>query len=93
MGTAHGKMDNTDAGRTIMVVDDTHDVRELLRTHLSILGYRVVEAVNGQEAVEIVRRDPPALILMDLTMPVLDGIEATRLIRETAGTSSWLLPF
>jgi CheY-like chemotaxis protein len=70
-----------------MVVDDTHDVRELLRTQLSMLGYRVVEATNGLEAVEIVSRESPELILMDLTMPILDGIEATRLIREMVGNS------
>jgi two-component system CheB/CheR fusion protein len=74
-----------------MVVDDTHDVRELLRTQLSMLGYRVVEATNGLEAVEIVSREPPELILMDLTMPVLDGIEATRLIRERVGNSEVII--
>jgi CheY-like chemotaxis protein len=70
-----------------MIVDDTDDVRELVRIQLIMLGYRVVEATNGREAVEIVMREPPELILMDLTMPVLGGIEATRLIRETVGNS------
>lgn len=70
-----------------MVVDDTDDVREVLRVQLSILGYRVVEATNGQEALEIVSKESPELILMDLTMPLLDGLEATRLIRETLSNS------
>src|ERR1041385_7365400 len=65
-----------------MVVDDSEDIRELLRMQLTQLGYRVVEAADGREAVEAVRREHPALILMDLTMPVLDGFEATRLIRR-----------
>lgn len=65
-----------------MVVDDSEDIRELLRMQLTQLGYRVVEAADGREAVEAVRRKCPALILMDLSMPVLDGFEATRLIRR-----------
>ncbi len=79
-------MNTNDArGKTIMVVDDTEDIRELMRLQLTTLGYWVVEAANGQEAVEAVSNECPALILMDLTMPVLDGLEATRLIRQTAG--------
>jgi CheY-like chemotaxis protein len=65
-----------------MVVDDSEDIRELLRVQLTRLGYRVVEAADGREAVEAVKKECPALILMDLTMPVLDGFEATRLIRR-----------
>jgi CheY-like chemotaxis protein len=65
-----------------MVVDDSKDIRELLRMQLTQLGYRVVEAADGREAVEAVREECPALILMDLSMPVLDGFEATRLIRR-----------
>ena len=68
-----------------MVVDDSEDIRELLRVQLAQLGYRVVEAADGREAVEAVRRERPALILMDMTMPVLDGFEATRLIRRIEG--------
>jgi CheY-like chemotaxis protein len=68
-----------------MVVDDSEDVRELLRVQLTRLGYRVVEAADGREAVEAVRKERPALILMDLTMPVLDGFETTRLIRLIEG--------
>jgi CheY-like chemotaxis protein len=84
-------MNYPSVSRTVLVVDDTHDVRELLRTQLSMLGYRVVEATNGLEAVEIVSREPPELILMDLMMPILDGIEATRLIREKLGNSEVII--
>lgn len=70
--------------QTIMVVDDSDDIRELLRDVLSSEGYNVVETKNGQDAVEIARQACPDLILMDLSMPVLDGYAATRQIREAA---------
>lgn len=73
------------ADKTVLVVDDTEDIRELMRLQLTTLGYRVVEASDGREAVAAALRECPALILMDMTMPVLDGIGATRLIRETDG--------
>ena len=74
-------MDTKKTRPTIMVVDDSEDIRELVRVQLTHLGYRVIEAANGREAVEAVSEKCPALILMDITMPVLDGFEATRLIR------------
>jgi CheY-like chemotaxis protein len=73
------------AGKTVLVVDDTEDIRELMRLQLTTLGYRVVEASDGREAVAAALRERPALILMDMTMPVLDGLGATRLIREADG--------
>jgi CheY-like chemotaxis protein len=66
---------------TVMVVDDNASMRELIGMHLRVHGYDVVEASDGSEAVELVRRECPALILMDINMPVMDGLEATRLIR------------
>ncbi len=65
-----------------MIVDDTDDVRDIVRFQLSMLGYRVMEAANGEEAIELIQREVPKLILMDLTMPGLDGFEVTRLIRQ-----------
>jgi two-component system cell cycle response regulator DivK len=73
---------NTGAPLTVMVVDDNADLREMLRYMVERLGFRVVEAENGREAVEIARRKCPDLILMDLSMPVMDGLAATRLLRE-----------
>src|SRR5713226_9333455 len=49
---------------------------------MELSGYRVVEAINGQQAVEVARRESPDLILMDIGLPVMDGCKATRLIRE-----------
>jgi CheY-like chemotaxis protein len=67
---------------TIMVVEDYDDTRVLLKTGLERLGYTVVEACNGQEAVDLVDRERPDLILMDLDLPILDGIAATQCIRQ-----------
>ena len=68
--------------RTIMVVEDYDDTRLLLKQGLEILGYSVLEASNGQEAVDIADREHPDLILMDLDLPILDGIAATQRIRQ-----------
>ena len=70
------------SGRTIMIVEDYDDTRILLRRVLESLGYSVLEASNGQEAVDIADREHPDLILMDLDLPILDGIAATQRIRK-----------
>ena len=70
---------------TVMVVDDAHDIRELISIQLRWKGYQVVEATNGKEAVELATRSNPGLILMDLSMPVMDGYEATRQIKALPG--------
>lgn len=67
---------------TIIVVEDHDDTREMLHTLLEMWGYRVVEACNGLEAVEAASRERPQLILMDGRLPFLDGLEATRRIRQ-----------
>ena len=81
---------NTDqkTTRTIMVVEDYDDTRLLLRKGLESLGYSVLEASNGQEAVDIAGREHPDLILMDLDLPILDGIAATQRIRQHADLES-----
>ena len=67
---------------TILVVDDYSDNRILLGAWLRAKGYKVVEAQNGKEGILQANRAHPDLILMDLAMPELDGIEATRQIRQ-----------
>lgn len=74
--------DNNGDTLTIIVVDDSSDIRLMLRITLEMRGYRVLEAENGQVAVELAKRKCPDLILMDLNMPVLDGLAATRILRE-----------
>ena len=65
-----------------MVVEDYDDTRMLLKKGLEGLGYSVLEASNGQEAVDIAAREHLDLILMDLDLPILDGIVATQRIRQ-----------
>ena len=67
---------------TVLLVEDTEDNRFMMRRLLEMSGYRVVEAMNGEEAVKFARDESPHLILMDLSLPVIDGLAATRLIRK-----------
>ena len=63
---------------TILVVEDFEDNRFMMRRLLEMSGYRVLEAVNGEEAVQLACHELPELILMDLSLPQLDGLAATR---------------
>jgi two-component system, cell cycle response regulator DivK len=67
---------------TVMLVEDFDDTRHMMRWLLEMSGYRVVEAVNGEEAVKLAARECPDLILMDLSLPLIDGFTATRKIKE-----------
>ncbi len=69
------------AGRTILLVEDNLHNRRIFTSILTHYGFAVREAVNGAEAVELARSLRPDLILMDLSLPVLDGWEATRQIK------------
>ena len=71
--------------KTIMIVDDYADTRTMVRILLEWHGYEVLEAADGYEAVEKSIRYHPDLILMDLALPVMDGVTATKLIRDTEG--------
>ena len=68
--------------RTVLVVDDIAANRAVLVELLRPLGFELVEAADGQEALELAQAMRPDLILMDRTMPVLDGLEATRQLRQ-----------
>ena len=69
----------------VLVVDDTEDVRDLVAFVLRDAGFVVRTAANGLEALLAAYEMQPSVIVMDVTMPVLDGIEATRLIKATEG--------
>jgi two-component system cell cycle response regulator DivK len=78
------RMDRENGGEppVVMVVEDFEDNRFMMRRLLEMSGYRVLEAINGEEAVELAHRERPQLILMDLSLPQLDGLAATRRIRQ-----------
>ena len=75
-------MEEQDKSLTVLLVEDTEDNRFMMRRLLEMTGYRVVEALNGEEAVRLAEQETPQLILMDLSLPVIDGLAATRLIRQ-----------
>lgn len=65
-----------------MIAEDIDDSRSVMKRWLQAHGFAVIEAVDGQQAVELARQKCPDLILMDLNMPRLDGLAATEKIRE-----------
>lgn len=70
---------------SILIAEDNPDSRDALRALLEAYGFRVLEAENGEEAVTRGRDLRPDLILMDIMMPTMDGLQATRLLRDDAG--------
>lgn len=72
--------------KTVLVVEDYADSRFMMGRLLELSGYRVLEAADGREGVDIAERERPDVVLMDLQMPVLDGFTATSLIRRTEST-------
>ena len=77
-----GAEDSDRARPLVLVTDDDEDMRFLFRTMLAIRGYAVIEAADGLEAVRLAESARPDLILMDGSLPRLDGLAATRRIRE-----------
>jgi two-component system, cell cycle response regulator DivK len=73
-----------DARPLVLVVEDHDDTRFLLRTMLELRGYRVAEASDGEEGVRMAGRERPELVLMDATLPRMDGLAATRRIRSNS---------
>src|ERR1044072_163490 len=66
----------------VLLVEDVEDTRHFMRLELEEQGFIVFEAENGQAGVEIATREKPDVILMDLTLPLMDGFTATKLIRQ-----------
>ena len=69
-------------GQTVLVVDDEQNIVNIIAFNLKKEGYEVLTAGDGEEAVEIVEKHQPDLILLDIMMPKMDGYEACRKIRE-----------
>ena len=75
-------------GSKVLVVEDYDDTREFMKFLLQDYGFEVDEAANGFEAIEAVNRQVPDLILMDISMPGMDGLTAARKIREQKSLSN-----
>ncbi len=73
---------------SVLLVEDTEDNRMMMRRLLELSGYRVSEAANGVEAVKAAQRETPNIILMDLSLPIIDGLAATRRIRQLPDLAS-----
>ena len=70
---------------TVVVAEDSRDTRHMLKRALEIKGYRVLEAQNGREAVDLTSQFRPNLLIVDLNMPVLDGLETIKYVRMMKG--------
>jgi two-component system alkaline phosphatase synthesis response regulator PhoP len=77
----------------ILLVDDEPDILEIVSYNLSAEGYEVFTAKNGAEAVAKAKKKQPHLIILDVMMPEMDGIEACEIIRETPGLENTIITF
>jgi two-component system alkaline phosphatase synthesis response regulator PhoP len=80
-------------GHTILLVDDEQDILNFLSYNLKKEGYKVFTASNGEEGVKMVQQIHPSLILMDIMMPKMDGIEACQVIRKDLNISQPIIAF
>jgi DNA-binding response OmpR family regulator len=70
----------------ILIVDDDANIRELLRVNLSAAGYRIRTADNGAEAMGMISREPPDLLILDIMMPEMDGWEVCKAVKDDPAT-------
>jgi two-component system phosphate regulon response regulator PhoB len=84
---ARAEMEASMAGEHVLVVDDEEDIVELLSYNLERHGFKVTTARSGEEALDIVRDAPPDLLLLDLLMPGMGGIDVCRVLRGRAATA------
>jgi CheY-like chemotaxis protein len=69
-------------GKKVLIAEDYEDVRRMMKIMLELYGYEALEARDGYEAVEKAAKFQPDMILMDISMPILDGLSATKAIRQ-----------
>lgn len=84
---------NNITGHTILLVDDEEDILEFLSYNLQKEGYKVFTASNGEEALKMVKQLSPSLILLDIMMPKMDGIETCQMIRKDLQFSQPIIAF
>ncbi len=77
-----------DDKRTIMVVDDNPDIVTIVKTILEVKGYAVQSAFSGQEVLSLLKEQKPDLIILDVMMPQMDGLEVLTRLKGDAGTAS-----
>jgi CheY-like chemotaxis protein len=70
---------------TVLVADDNDDTRQMFQSLLAAKGYRVIEASDGEQAVEFVQHENPGLVLLDLGLPRLNGLNVIRRLRKDLG--------
>jgi CheY-like chemotaxis protein len=75
---------------TVLVADDSRDTRLMLKRAFELKGYRVLEAANGREVLNLTSQGCPNLLLIDLNMPELDGLETVKNLRNLEGTCEHL---
>jgi len=68
--------------KKVLIAEDFEDTRELIKLLVEDLGYEVFEATDGYEAIKIIRREIPDLVLMDISLPLLDGLSVTKIVRD-----------
>ena len=77
--------------RRILIVDDEKDIRDTMRAFFELQGFEVFEAADGVEAIERVREEPFDVVLTDLMMPGLNGLEVLKLVRSTSPATAVLI--
>ena len=73
-------------GQKVLVVDDEFEIRDVLSRFLTEEGYEIILASNGEEALELVERENPQVVLLDMLMPGIDGIETCKRLKENEKT-------
>lgn len=68
--------------QTLLIVDDEEEIREALSRHFRFLGYEVMTASNGVEALEILAQEIVSIVISDIMMPIMDGVELLRVVRK-----------
>lgn len=86
-------MQDTIKGHTILLIDDEQDILEFLSYNLKKEGYKVLTASNGEEGVKMVQQMSPSLILLDVMMPKMDGIETCQVIRKDLNITQPIIAF
>lgn len=71
---------------TILIVDDEEDILELIKVNLKSEGYNILKAMTGEEAIKIAKHSSPDLMVLDLMLPGIDGLEVTKYLRNNAST-------